>query len=116
MSFSIYYTAERNTPLTDTEITAVHNIIEKYNSEYPFDEKAEDFCIYDGIQENNIVFQGATKLPDSDMELSFEVAEYWLECLTEITRLLHGCQWTVTLDDVGIVWNDIYGWSFPTDI
>ena len=114
MSCSIYYTAERHTPLTDTESIFVNNIIEKYNSEYPFDEKAEDFCVYDSVPENNVIFEGATKLPDSDIELSFQIAEYWLECLTEITRLLHGCQWTVTLDDVGIVWNEIYGWSFPT--
>lgn len=76
MSCSIYYTAERHTPLTDIERISVDNIIEKYNSEYPFSEKAEDFCVYDGISENNIIFEGATKLPDSDIELSFEVAEY----------------------------------------
>ena len=115
MSCSIYYTAERNTPLTDTEKISVNNIIEKYNSEYPFSEKSEDFCIYDGVTENDVIFQGATKLPDSDIELSFEVAEYWLECLTEVTRLLRDCQWLVTLDDVGMVWNDLYGWSFPAD-
>lgn len=112
MSCSIYYTAERKTPLTDAERISVSNIVEKYNSEYPFDEKAEDFCVYDNLTEN-VIFEGATKLPDSDIELSFEIAEYWLECLTEITKLLHGCEWSVTLDDDSLVWNGTYGWSFP---
>ncbi|MCM1506528.1 MAG: hypothetical protein NC177_05260 [Ruminococcus flavefaciens] len=113
MSCSVYYTAERNTPLTDTEKVSVNNIVEKYNSEYPFDEKAEDFCVYDSVPENNVIFEGATKLPDSDIELSFDVAMYWLECLTEITRLLHGCQWTVTLEDDEMEWDDTYGWGLP---
>lgn len=111
MSCSIYYTAERNTPLTDAERISLSNIVKKYNSEYPFDEKAEDFCVYDSVPEN-VIFEGATKLPDSDIELSFEIAEYWLECLTEITKLLNGCEWTVTLDDDSLVWNSTYGWSF----
>ena len=46
MSCSLYYTAKRNMPLTYTENRTINNIVEKYNSEYPFSEKTEDFCVY----------------------------------------------------------------------
>lgn len=100
-------------PLTDTESISVNSIIERYNSEYPFSEKAEDFCVYDEVPENDVIFNGATKLPDSDVELSFEVTFYWFKCLTEITEVIKGCKWTVTIDDTEMIWDDNYGWSFP---
>lgn len=102
-------------PLTDTESISVNSIIERYDSEYPFGEKSEDFCVYSDITENDVIFDGATKLPDSDIEISFEIACYWLECLTEITEVLKDCQWTVTIDDTEMVWDNNYGWSFPVN-
>lgn len=115
MSCSLYYTAKRNTSLTDTENKYINNIVEKYNSEYPFSEKSEDFCVY-STTENGVIFSGATKLPYiDDFELSFEICEYWLECLTEITKVLHDCQWNVSLDDVSLIYSKDTGWRFPTD-
>lgn len=115
MSCSLYYTAKRNMPLTYTENRTINNIVEKYNSEYPFSEKAEDFCVYNTTK-NGVIFSGSTKLPYiDDFELSFEICEYWLECLTEITKVLHDCQWNVSLDDVSLIYSKDTGWRFPTD-
>lgn len=111
MSVSIYYTAKRNIPLTESENTTIENIVQKYNSGYPFEEKAEDFCVYEQL-ENDVVFSGATKLPyTDDYELTFEICGYWLDCLTEITQILNNCQWNVSLDDVNLIYDN--GWKFP---
>lgn len=107
---SIYYTAKRNIPLTESENTAIENIVDKYNSGYPFEEKAEDFCVYQ--PENDVVFSGATGLPyTDDYDLTFEICDYWLDCLTEITEVLKSCQWDVSLDDVTLIYDN--GWRFP---
>ena len=45
----------------------------------------------------------------------FEICKYWLECLTEITKVLHDCQWNVSLDDVSLIYSKDTGWRFPTD-
>lgn len=115
MSFSLYYTAKRNTPLADSENTAIENIVEKYNSEYPFREKVEDFGVYKFALKDYIIFNGSTKLPDSEFEVLYEVAVYWLKCLTEITSVLHNCQWEVLFDDVYMILDEDTGWRFPTD-
>lgn len=115
MSFSLYYTAERNSPLTINEKTTIDNIVERYCSEYPFRRKTEDFCVYDITDKENIIFSGSTKLPNSGYKMLYAVGNYWLECLTEITKLLSNCDWKVTFDDVEMILDEVKGWRFPTD-
>ena len=61
------------------------------------------------------VFSGSTKLPDSEYELMYAVAVYWLSCLSEITLTLADCVWEVSFDDVDLIWDHNDGWRFPTD-
>ena len=51
MSFSIYYSAERIQAITDAEKKNVESIVNRYNTEYPFKRKTEDFCVYDSIDD-----------------------------------------------------------------
>lgn len=116
MSYALYYEATRKQSLTEQEKTIAKKIIEKYCSEYPFKRKAEDFCMYDENEyRGNIIFNGSTKLPGNSPETLFEVANYWLKCLTEITKLLVNAEWNVTFDDVELVLDAEEGWRFPTD-
>jgi len=116
MSFALYYEATRKQSLAEQEKTIAKKIIEKYCSEYPFKRKVEDFCMYDENEyQDNIIFSGSTKLPGNGPKTLFEVANYWLECLTEITKLLVNAEWNVTFDDVALVLDVDEGWRFPTD-
>ena len=114
MSFSIYYSAERKQAITDEERKNVESIVNRYNTEYPFKRKTEDFCVYDSIDDENIIFSGAVKLPGGGYKTMYAVAQYWLKCLTEITGGLNGCNWDVHFDDVDLIL-DADGWRFPTD-
>lgn len=116
MSYALYYEATRKQSLTEQEKTITKKIIEKYCSEYPFKKKVEDFCMYDENEyQDRIIFSGSTKLPGNGPKTLFEVANYWLECLTEITKFLVNAEWNVTFDDVELVLDTYEGWRFPTD-
>lgn len=72
MSFSLYYSAQRDTCLEDNEKVAIDSIVRKYCSNYPFAKKLEDFCVYGVIEEEKIIFKGSTKLPSSRLEFKGE--------------------------------------------
>lgn len=115
MAFSLYYTARRDRALTPDEQTLLHSIADRYCAAYPFKRKTEDFGIYAGNDDPAVIFSGATKLPHSGYKTLYEVAGYWLQCLTEITQLLTGCEWEASFDDVSLIWDTREGWRFPTD-
>lgn len=115
MAFSLYYEAKREQPLTEQEKEASKEIIEKYCSQYPFKRKVEDFSVYDVDSDEDIIFSGSTKLPRTGPKTLFDVANYWLKCLTEITRLLTNATWAVTFDNVDLILDSNEGWRFPTD-
>lgn len=115
MGMSLYYNANRETPITEQEQTICQEIANRYCFEYPFDTKYEDFCIYESNEEPNIIFSGSTKLPLEEPEFMFDVASYWLKCLTEITNALQDCEWTVTFEDIDLILDENEGWCFPTD-
>jgi hypothetical protein len=57
--------------------------------------------------EKDVIFSGATKLPpDVDQELFFDIINWWLECLSEITDMLPGAQWHVHIDDTVLEWGE----------
>ncbi len=118
MGFSLYYKAKREQPLSEHEKTVSREITEKYCSQYPFKRKVEDFGVYDVNEQDkqdNIIFSGSTKLPGMSAKVLFDVANYWLGCLTEITRLLEDAEWSAAYDDVALIYDLEEGWRFPTD-
>lgn len=106
MSVSLYYTAERDYPISEQEQEACRKVVERYNAEYPFGEAYEDFCVYDlddGSFEENVIFEGATKLPPDEREEDCaEICEYWADCIQEIIDLLPDAQWAINIDDSDI--------------
>lgn len=115
MAFTLYYQARRATQITEEEQTAVKEIVREYCEKYNFKSKSEDFVVYETNEEADVIFGGATKLPGGGPRLMFDVANYWLECLDEITDVLAGCQWEVRFDDVDLIMDPEAGWRFPTD-
>lgn len=115
MGFSLYYEAKREKQITEQEQMIYQKIVERYCTQYPFKRKVEDFGVYDTQENTNIVFSGSTKLPGTGAKTLFEVANYWLKCLTEITNALTDCIWTVMYEDVDLILDKNEGWRFPTD-
>ncbi len=115
MSMSIYYTAKRNCPLNDNEKRAVQEIVDKYCLEFPLKDKHENFCLYgEPFDEQDTVLDGATTIP-MNMDIFYDVIQYWLKCLSELTVFLSDCEWNVHLDDVNLIWESPNGWRVPTD-
>ena len=114
MSVSLYYEAERTWPITPQEQAACDEIASRYDSQYPYGELYEGFCIYDFIEspphtndQPIVIFSGATKLPtDVDPDLLLNILNWWLKCLHEITDVLTDAQWHVHVDDVDIDWDN----------
>lgn len=67
-----------------------------------------DFCIYDPSDptEPNMIFEGATRLPDNDNDASHQLAEHWCELLSKIRVVLSAADWHVHIDDTDIFWNE----------
>ncbi|MBQ6888880.1 MAG: hypothetical protein IJN54_15370 [Lachnospiraceae bacterium] len=114
MGMSIYYEAKRETEITKEESKLCWDVIHEYCSNYPFEEKYEDFGVFDVDKDSDIIFMGATKLPMDDAELMYSVANYWLKCLTEITHILKGCHWSASFEGVDFIFDSKDGWRFPT--
>ena len=114
MSLALYYEAKREKPLTALEKAACDEIINRYSTQYPFKKMYHDFGVFI-VEETDIVFSGSTKLPMSNPQFMYDVANYWLKCLTEVTKLLEKCLWTVTFEDVDLILDENEGWRFPTD-
>ena len=123
MSISLYYQAKREQPLTLKETSTCREIIKQYDTQYPFGELYEGFCVYDldsfrNKSEKDVIFSGATKLPtveQGDIQTLFDIIGYWVKCLNEITKALPGAVWEVNLDDMEMIWDYNEGWRFPTD-
>ncbi len=113
MSFSLYYDARRDYPLTESEINESNKIIEKYCDSFTLKGQAEEFCVYPGFDEKS-VFYGSTKLPDNSEDDFIDALEQWTACLSEIHEVIKECEWSVTLDDTELVWTDS-GWWFPEE-
>lgn len=70
MSVSLYYIAKRDTHLSKQEKSICNTIIDTYISKYSLGEMYEPFCAYDNSSptEENVIFEGATKLPIDEGE------------------------------------------------
>ncbi|QEI06218.1 hypothetical protein FXN63_10490 [Pigmentiphaga aceris] len=115
MSISIYYSADRDHPLSEAEQRSIDACIAKYPPPAPkrrfflFKGEAwESFCVYARTPRTdaNRIFQGATKLSGPGAEDIWEGVQHWCALLTEIRRVVPDAQWDVSVDDQKIVWDD----------
>jgi len=116
MSISIYYTARRSTPINEAERTQIAAIeqqhaVERHIEEYHQTGEGhnwESFCVYDpnDPSEPDVVFEGATKLPDNSEDAVWEGLQHWCAALTEIRKVIPDADWHVHVDDHDIQWDD----------
>jgi len=119
MGVSIYYSAKRDTALSDGERSAIADAIRRYSVEKAIDQYQrigvglnwESFCVYNPDNPNDpldpgVIFQGATRLP-SNREDAVEIgARHWCRALAAIRRILHDAEWNVHIDDCPIKWDE----------
>ena len=111
MGVSLYYTARRTTPLTDAELTAVSQVVDTYNANAPFTLEEEGLYLYDRL-ESGTVLDGSTKLPSAD-DRAVPSLVHWLAAVTALRNAVPEADWTFTLDDYEIEWDDHTGYHLP---
>ena len=113
MGMSIYYSAERKNPLSNEENKKINAIVEEYSISYPYKDIEEDFDVYKyDDSEPNVIFNGSTRLPWTPDDLNIALT-HWVACLSDVTRVISTAQWTVNVDDVYMIWDEVNGWQFP---
>lgn len=111
MGVSIYYNVARKTPLTTEEQHAINEIVERYNEEFEYKEEGEQLTFYDEPFNEKNILEGSTGLPHDDSVLS--AIFHWCDCLSEIRReVLLDAEWSVSMDDIDLEWDDEQGWHF----
>ncbi|MCX2954750.1 hypothetical protein [Lentzea sp. NEAU-D7] len=108
MGVSLYYTARRTTPLTDAELAAVGQVVDTCNTNAPFSQEAEGLYLYDRL-EPGTVLDGSTKLPGVD-DRAIPSLVHWLAAVTSLRNAVPDADWTFTLDDYEIDWDDRTGY------
>ncbi|WP_053738954.1 hypothetical protein [Nocardia sp. NRRL S-836] len=111
MGVSLYYTARRAVPLTDAELTAVGQVVETYNANAPFGLEEEGLCLYDRLDPGTAL-NGSTKLPAVD-DRAVPSLVHWLAAVTALRGVVADADWTFTLDDYEIEWDDHAGYHLP---
>ena len=116
MSVSLYYTCRRATPLSDTERARIAIVEKNYAVEDQIEEYAktnvgfnwESFCIYDPSDptEHDVIFEGATKLPDNSEDAMWTGLQHWCAALSEIRNVLGDAHWDVRVDDHELQWDE----------
>jgi hypothetical protein len=112
MSTSLYYQAERKTPLSQSEITALQAIASRFAVDH-----AIETYVHTGVGYNwesfdlrfnprpSVILEGVTKLPDNTEDAMGEGVQHWCACLSELRKALPESVWRVTVDDHEILWN-----------
>ncbi|MFJ8962774.1 hypothetical protein ACIRG5_25620 [Lentzea sp. NPDC102401] len=111
MGVSLYYTARRATPLTNAELTAVSQVVDTHNSNAPFCSEEEGLYLYDRLGPGTVL-DGSTKLPTAD-DRAVPSLVHWLAAVTALRSAVPDADWTFTLDDYEIEWDDHTGYHLP---
>lgn len=107
---NIYYTAKREKPLNDRELEKLDEIITRWDNNYRFPERGDQFYLFDD-EEPPVVLAGETRLPMDFEDETYQAAMYWAGCLTEIRKkVLPKAEWEVTFEDSEFDWDDVQGW------
>lgn len=116
MSVSIYYTAKRKQKLTEAEQEAINQLMERYSVDEEIEEYVKtgeghnwtSFYVYDPKIPTapDVIFEGATELPDNSEEAMFDAVDHWASLLTDIRNVIEGAEWHVHVDDHVLMWDE----------
>jgi len=102
--------------MTDAERQAVWVTLKRYSVEDQIRERErtgegpnwESFCVYDRTDwtEPDVIFEGATRLPDNSDVVCWVGLQHWCGALTDIRRFLPDAVWSVHVEDHEIAWDE----------
>lgn len=115
MGLTLYFGAKRAVPMTEQENEKVSEIINRFYKQYPLEE-LPDFGMFDCRLDKDAIYDTGIDLPfDTEPELFYDMALYWLKCFTEITNYLSDAECKVVFEDVELIFDEETGWRFPDD-
>jgi hypothetical protein len=121
---SIYYQANRDYPLTQSEQEKIGQILKECEENYPFPGRGETLCQYSyDPADPTCIFSGAVKLPypsDDDaeeemMEAQTEALFFLIEWLTSVRRVIPDAKWDALLEEVELIWDEENGYRLMTN-
>ncbi|MBE5973791.1 MAG: hypothetical protein E7251_04255 [Paenibacillaceae bacterium] len=123
---SIYYQANRNYPLTQSEQEKIDQILKECEENYPFPGRGETLCQYSyDPAEPTCIFSGAVKPPypcddgndmnDEIEEMQTEALFFLIEWLTSLRRVIPDAIWEASLEDVEFIWEEENGYRLMTN-
>lgn len=115
MAVEIVFYATRTEQMNHEEEARIKEISQKYMKEYKGKKFEGPGCIIG--EDGEPIFAGDIRLPfrtatQNGLE---EFIDYWLKWLTEITYVLVGAEWEVSLEEVPLLWDKEKGWRLMTD-
>ncbi|MER7725174.1 hypothetical protein [Streptomyces sp. NPDC096323] len=112
MSVSLYYRAQRATPLTEAESASVERIVAAHMASFPYDDE-ESLYLYEGsVSEPEDIVDGSTRMP-SEPDRLLPVIVHVLDSVTELRRALTDAEWRVHVEDLDIPWDEAEGYALP---
>ncbi|MCM2388378.1 hypothetical protein [Streptomyces albipurpureus] len=112
MSVSLYYSAQRATPLTDAESASVARIVAARTASFPYDDE-ESLYLYDrDADAPQEIVDGSTKMPFDPARL-MPVIAHVLDSVAELRRAIPDAEWRVHLDDLDVPWDETEGYTLP---
>ena len=115
MGTSIYFIAKRKRRLSAEEQARIQRVISDYAVEDQIDRYVaagqgpnwQSFFVYgpDDLTEPEVIFEGATGLPDNSDDAIRTGVEHWCAALSEIRRVIPDAEWRVHIDDCDIKWD-----------
>ncbi|WP_328950238.1 hypothetical protein OG778_22065 [Streptomyces sp. NBC_00184] len=112
MSVSLYYNAQRATPLTEAESAAVERVVAAHMASFPYEEEESLYLYETPASEPREIVGGSTKMPFDPGRL-LPVIAHVLASVTELRRALPGAEWRVHMDDLDVPWDEAEGYVLP---
>ncbi|MFE9723823.1 hypothetical protein ACFYQ5_09560 [Streptomyces sp. NPDC005794] len=112
MSVSLYYCANRATPLTDAETAAVERIVAAHIASFPYEDQESLYLYASDDSRPDELVAGSTKMT-FDPDKALLVLDHVLRSVSELRRALPGAEWRVHMDDLDVPWDEAEGYAFP---
>ncbi|MEV6121211.1 hypothetical protein AB0M23_11880 [Streptomyces sp. NPDC052077] len=112
MSVSLYYRADRATPLTEAEAALVQRVAAAHTASFPYEDEERLYLYESEDDAPGRIVGGSTKMPfDPDRVVTVIVRV--LGSVTELRRVLPDARWSVHLDDLDVPWDETEGYALP---
>lgn len=118
MNLCIQWKANRPEPLSQSEGIWINRIMDRYEQKCPWKDSSLELGVQadDPLGASVEILGGRVLLPMRETpEEVFDIALYWLDCLTEMRKTIPSAQWSANAFGMELIWEKESGWRFPED-